>query len=206
MNKDAKVISIIGVITMVVLLLGIWFLAQTSLPKAADQTLLIRSDSNKITSPQASINIVEFGDYECPACKMAQPIVKKVLEEYSGKVNLVFRHFPLPQHASAVPAAITAEAAGEQGKYFDMHNLLYENQDEWSESDNPNQAFISYARKLNLDIDKFEESIKKANTKKIYADQSDGEKLGINSTPTFYVNGTKLKDFSYQTFKKAIDQ
>src|SRR6478609_1380375 len=119
MNQEAKIITIIGVITLVLLVGGIFLLGKSSTTSStkADPAVLVKNDSHKISSDSAKLTVVEFGDYQCPACAMAQPTVKQLLSTYSGRVNFVFRHFPLPQHSNAIPAAMAAEAAGTQGKY-----------------------------------------------------------------------------------------
>lgn len=106
--------------------------SDSSKPKA-DLKLLIRPNSNKISTPSAKVTLVEFSDLQCPACAQAHPVVKQILEENKGNINFVYRHFPLSQHKNARIAAEAAEAAGEQGKFFEMVSKLFENQNKWSE-------------------------------------------------------------------------
>ncbi len=210
MTQEAKVLLGIGIVTIAILVGAVFFLNQTtpvSTKGPVDEKLLIKNDSNKIASDSAKVTIVEFGDYQCPACRAAFPNVNRVLKDYSGKVNFVFRHFPLPQHQNALSAAEAAEAAGEQGKYWQMHDLLYENQPEWSESADPLGIFSKYAASLNLNVEQFKNFVSTNKYHdKILSDKSDGEKLGINSTPTFYINGIKLPGYSYEDFKSRIDE
>lgn len=210
MTQEAKVLLGLGAVTAGILISAVFFLSnskpETPNNSQVDSSSLIKSDSRKIATDSAKTTVVEFGDYQCPACKMAHPIVKQVLNDYSGKVNFVFRHFPLPQHKNALIAAEAAEAAGEQGKYFEMHNKLYENQDEWDENNNPLEIFLKYAQELNLNGEQFKGSIVgNKYREKINADKNDGSSMGVNSTPTFFINGTRMSNFSYEEFKKRIE-
>lgn len=213
MTQEVKVLSGIGILTAALLIGAVFFLSNSNAPtnqnsaSPVDPKLLIREDSQKISTDSAKVTIVEFGDYQCPACAQAHPIVKQVLNDYPGKVNFVFRHFPLPQHQNAQVAAEAAEAAGEQGQYFQMHDLIYQNQKEWSENNNPVEIFVKYAKDLKLNVEQFNLAVttNKYN-QKIMADKNDGLALGINSTPTFYINGKKMDSFSYLDFKKIIEQ
>jgi protein-disulfide isomerase len=211
MSQEAKIIGGIGIIT-IALLFGIVFFFSNSKPPVdssgfADPNLLIKPDSNKIATDSAKITIVEFGDYQCPACAAAHPIVQRVLSDYPGKINFVFRHFPLPMHGNAMIAAEAVEAAGEQGKYWEMHYKVYQTQKEWSENTNPLVIYLSYARQMNLNLELFESSVtlNKYNSK-IVSDKKDGTSLGVNGTPTFYINGKKMRGYDYNEFKRLIEQ
>lgn len=216
MNQEAKILVGVGLATIAIVIGAIFFLGSSSQQPAnfsssnqqvADAKLLVKSDSNKITAPNAKVTIVEFADFQCPACGAAHPIVKQILAERQGKVNFVYRHFPLPQHKNAFSAAEAAEAAGEQGKFWQMYDKLYKNQNTWSESDNAIDIFTGYAKDLGLDLDKFKKSIE-ANKyySKIRSDQNDGSTLGVNSTPTFFINGQKTVGVpNISDFKSKID-
>lgn len=211
MTQEAKILIGIGVVTLVLLFGAVFFLSKSPTPPAAgtpvDQNLLVRENSRKIATDSAKVTIVEFGDYQCPACGAAHPVIKQVLKDFSGKVNFVFRDFPFPQHLNAMEAAEAAESAGAQGKYWDMYDLLYQNQEEWSEVSNPREIFTSYAKQLNLNIDQFSSDMDTNKfVDKINKDKQDGEALGVNSTPTFFVNGEKINNWSYETFKQKIEE
>ncbi len=210
MTNEAKILFWLGAGTVILLTAAVFFLnsnpPKTTQNPQVESNLLIKDNSNKIATDSAKTTIVEFGDYQCPACKMAHPIINQVLKDYQGRVNFVFRHFPLPQHQNAFQAAEAAEAAGEQGKYFEMHNKLYENQDEWDENNNPLEIFLKYAQDLNLSVGQFKDSVTSNEfQQKISSDKNDGNALGLNSTPTFFINGTKMSIFSYEEFKKRIE-
>ncbi len=157
----------------------------------------------------AKVTVVEFGDYQCPACKAEDPVVKQIIEEYKSNpnFNFVFLNFPLPQHANAQIAAEAAEAAGEQGKFWEMRSKLYETQADWSNLADPLDKFISYAKEFSLDTDKFKEAIQQKKFQSIIAaDQQKGVEVGVSGTPTFYINGEKQADIpNLESFKKLID-
>ncbi len=178
-----------------------------SAPVAKDQ--LIKANSHSTVSPNAKVNLVEFGDYQCPACGAAYPIVEQLLALYKDnpQVNFVFRNFPLPQHQYALVAAEAAEAAGAQGNYWGMYNLLYTNQDIWVNSADPMSIFVGYAAQLKLDVNRFRAEVSAGKYSDVIAgDQQDGTSLGVNSTPTFYVNGLQEVGIqNFTDFKARVD-
>jgi protein-disulfide isomerase len=146
----------------------------------------------------SKVLFVEYGDFQCPSCGGAYAQVKAATEQYQDKVAFVFRNFPLTTiHANARAAAAAAEAAGLQGKYWEMHNMLYEGQADWENltGDQRTSVFVSYASQLSLDQAKFKTDLAGSQVnKKISFDQALGNKVGVNATPTFYINGTKISD------------
>lgn len=153
------------------------------------------------------VQIVEFGDFQCPACGAMAPILKQITDKYKNNpdFSFAFRNFPLPQHANAIPAAVIAEAAGRQNKYWEMFDMLYSNQNQWAEQPNAAAIFSSYAQKLGLDQNRFKQDAQtKEIADKINSDLTDGQSLGINATPTIYVNGVKLN--TLPTFKDLDQQ
>jgi len=177
--------------------------------RIADSALLVKDKSHMTAGKNAKVTIVEFGDYQCPACGAAHPIVKQMLEAYKNNkdVNFVFRNFPLPQHKNARVAAEAAEEAGAQDKFWEMHDALYEHQSEWSDSDDALSAFANYARQIGMDADKLRQEVgKSAFEDAIQADVNDGNAAGVNSTPTFFINGSMMVGVpSIGAFKAAID-
>lgn len=149
------------------------------------------STSNKIL-------FIEYGDYQCPSCYKAYPNVNEIMEEYGEDVTLVFRNFPLTSmHPNARAAAAVAEAAGLQGKFWEMHNMLYEKQTDWSNLDATKRTdmFNSYAKELGLNMDQFNADVAaKPVNQKINFDLALGKSVGTNATPTFFLNGEKLND------------
>lgn len=207
---EAKGLIITALVTLLILGGGIFLLSKGGSPSgptpSANPSLLVHSDSHA-TNPAAKITIVEFGDYECPACGQAYPTMKQVEKDYGDKINFVFRNFPLPQHQFAQISAEAAEAANAQGKFWEMHDKLYENQTTWAASSKPLDLFVKYAADLGLDVNKFKSDVasnKYANI--INADVADGTALNVNATPTFYINGQTLNGVpAYTDFKAAID-
>lgn len=146
----------------------------------------------------SKVILVEYGDYQCPSCGGAHPNVNALLEEYGDDITFIFRNFPLTSiHPNARAAAAVAEAAGLQGKYWEMHDMLYEAQNDWSSLDTKQRTtiFNSFAKSLNLDIAKYEEDMASKNVnQKISFDLAVGKSAGASATPTFYLNGEKLDD------------
>lgn len=149
---------------------------------------------------QASSKIVfiEYGDFQCPGCAAAHPAVKKVTEKYQSHIAFVFRNFPLAsKHPNARAAAATAEAAGLQGKYWEMHHKLYENQLAWQSlsANERTDFFVGYARDLGLNVDTFKTDLASSNVnQKISFDLATGKKAGADATPAFFLNGKKPVD------------
>lgn len=144
----------------------------------------------RLTAP---IQIVEYSDFQCPACRAAEDPVKKILEMYGDKLRFVYKHFPLEMmHPHARPAAIASECAGRQGMFWELHDLLYDEQRKWSES--KDQLFLDqYAKKLKLDMKAFESCRKDpAVDDAVDADQDEGDDRWVNSTPTFFINGRRF--------------
>jgi protein-disulfide isomerase len=149
----------------------------------------------------AAVTIVEFTDFQCPACGRTQPVLEEVVNEYGDKVKFVVRDFPLNMHAYAQKAAEAAEAAREQGKYWEYASLLFKNQ-EHLEMEN----LLQYASQLGLDVKKFQDALVSGKfAEKVQRDLDDGTKFGIGSTPTVFINGRRVKDKSKESLKAAID-
>jgi protein-disulfide isomerase len=144
----------------------------------------------------SKVTLIEYADYQCPGCAQEHPKLKAMLETYKDKIRFVFRNFPLTTiHANAKAAAGATEAAGLQGKYWEMHDKIYENQSAWSNLSSTERSgfFENYAKELGLDTNKFNTDISsKAVSSKINYDQALGTKIGVKSTPSFYLNGTSL--------------
>ena len=153
----------------------------------------------------AAISIVEFGDYQCPHCGNAHPIMKEIEDAFGDQIKFVFRNFPLQEsHELALPAAIAAEAAAMQGKFWEMHDALFENQYRLSD-----ELFEELAETIGLDLDKFQKDSSLDQLKeKIENDFESGVRSGVNGTPSFYVNGTKFDGGAtdlYQMLKESTE-
>lgn len=222
MLKDKGLI--IGIVATVILIAGGVFLmsrgnsgntsgngtkvsSEILVPAASYVTSGISEGNYLAASTSAKITLVEFGDYQCPACIDYHPLVKQLLTEYAGQVNYVFRNFPLSQHANAPMSAYAAEAAGLQGKYWQMHDKLYESTGEWVASSDAKSVFIGYAGVLGLDVKKFTSDIDSSEVKKkVQSDMNDGSVINLSETPTFYLEGVKIKNLTgtYAGLKDVI--
>ncbi len=159
-------------------------------------------------SSSAPVTLIEYGDFQCPACSTYSFIIERLFNEASSTMRVVFRQFPLSQHPNAIPAAKAAEAAGVQGKFWDMYRLLYANQGDWAlkPTAEANTIFDGYATTLKLDMTKFKaDETSSATITKILAQQDEGTKIGIDHTPTFFVNGKEVSPNTYEEFKTIID-
>lgn len=183
MEKNTKVILVF----IIVLILLVAYLIYASIPK--DSLYNVEKGINPAKGNLSSNNIiVEFGDFKCPACKASHPIIEEILKEYN--VALYYRNFPLPMHGQiSFLAAEAAECANEQGKFWEYHNILYDNQELLSTKDD----LKKYASDIELNISKFENCLSNESYKtEVEKDMADGEKFGIQGTPTFFVNGKRI--------------
>jgi protein-disulfide isomerase len=174
---------------------------------------LIRPDSPTLGPSDAKVTLVEFYDPECESCAAFSPIVKKILKDHKGKIRFVARYMPL--HPNSRTAAAFTEVAGEQGKYWQARELLFQKQSEWGEKHGEpaavppdiNALFDKYARELGLDLDKAALTIKENRfAAKIERDKEDGRNLGVRKTPTFFVNGRQLARFGESDLRRLIDE
>ena len=217
--EEAKGLIITGVVTVAILVGGIFFLSKgsnspASTPAAVSSNILVRENSHQ-TNKDAKVTIVEFGDYRCPACKSAYPTTKQILKDYGDKVNFVFRNYAfLPDSAtSTTPVASTlaanaAECASDLGKFWEMHDYLYENQPDESNIHMYNVDTLTKAAvSLGLDESKFKTCLEnKTDDSRVKSDYADGQLAGINGTPTFFINGKVLPGVPvYADFKSIID-
>ena len=201
-----------GIVLVVLGLLGyggwkLWSWIQTPVEVPSEATVVLENEWIK-GNPEAAVTLIEYGDFQCPACAAYAPLVKQVSEEMTDTLRVVYRHYPLTQiHPNAIPAAQAAEAAGMQGKFWEMHDMLYEKQEEWSEQSNAEELFISYAEELELDIEKFKSDYDSSEVRDaIAADTVLGNQTGVSGTPTFVLNGQSIRaPQSVEAFKALIE-
>ncbi|MEK7637792.1 MAG: DsbA family protein [Patescibacteria group bacterium] len=167
------------------------------------------TDQDHVQGPRtAKAAVIEYSDFQCPACGAYYPIMNDLEQKYGDKLALVYRHYPLTQlHQYAELAAQSAEAANLQGKFWEMHDLLFERQDSWSKASNAKQTMIDYANELKLDVAKFTSDLDSTAVKdRVNRDVLSGNAVGISGTPTFFLNGAKLTNpGSADAFGKLID-
>ena len=204
--------ALIGGVLLLAIVAGLWFM------RSAQQTpaVSVASGSPGAQPPQvkgradAPVTIEEFGDYQCPPCGSLHPELEKITADYGDRVRLIFRHYPLVRiHPNALTAAHAAEAAGLQGKFWEMHNQLYRGQKSWERAGDARSAFIAYARELGLDAERFARDMSGEGVDtRVVADHERARSLGVDSTPVIFVNGRKLT-FTAQIGKDlraAIDE
>jgi protein-disulfide isomerase len=215
MTQEAKVLAGIVILTVVIITVGAILVSKSgsttvdfSKQKPVDKKFLVPENSFYRGQKNAKVTVVEFADFQCPACGTVNPVLNQLEKEYQKKVMFIYRHYPLPQHKNAMIAALAAEAAGEKGKFWQMHDKLFDKQNEWSESLEPLKIFDRYGQELKLDITQFNKAIKENKfSGKINQDVADGNTIAISSTPTFYVNGYKIESSTslYEQLKSVID-
>ncbi len=159
-------------------------------------------------SQTAKAVLIEYSDFQCPACGAYYPIIKNIQKKYGDKIAIVYRHYPLTQlHQHAQLAAQAAEAANLQGKFWEMHDLLFDRQASWSVDSTIQQTFIDYAKELKLDEKRFTNDLNSTAVKdRVNRDVTSGNAVAITGTPTFFLNGKKLANPSSQdAFNALID-
>lgn len=158
-------------------------------------------------NPNAKITLIEYADFQCPACAAMHSTIKQLEGNFKDNLRLIYRFFPLTDaHQNAMISAQAAYAASLQGKFWEMHDIIYENQDSWSDSTQPKTIFTDYAKKIGLNLNKFNSDIDSDSTKKFVSDeQNKGLDLGISGTPTLFLNGKQIQNpTSYEEFKKLV--
>lgn len=159
-------------------------------------------------SRDAKVTLIEYSDFQCPACAYFSPVLNQLSEEFGNDLALVYRHFPLPSHKNAKPMAMIAEAAGKQNKFWEMHEIIFTNQNKWSNSSDVTEIGLDYAKQIGLDVERFEKDLNSSELKKeINRIINANSKLGISYTPSFFLNGKLIPNpRSYGDFKEVIAQ
>jgi len=163
----------------------------------------VNEHDHQTGNAKAKVTLVEYGDYQCSHCGTAYPLIKQLLKEFNNELLFVFRNFPLQEiHPAAKHAALAAEAAAKQGKFWEMHDVIYENQDDLSD-----QSLVGYAEMLHLNIEKFEQDWKSPELiSKVENDFESGIRSGVNGTPSFFINGNNLNSYeeTYESLAEAV--
>ena len=201
-----------------ILVLGVVAVAAWQAAAGSPSTKTTYSDTGILSEPISlndwtkgsktpKVTLVEYSDFQCPACGYYFPMVEKITAEYKDVLAFTYRHFPLAQHKNALVAAYAAEAAGKQGKFWEMYQKLFETQADWSDSTNAPGIFEGYAQSFKLDMTRFKSDTSSQATKDaVIHDRDTGLATGVNSTPSFYLNGKKMQNpKSYEEFKALID-
>lgn len=197
-NESRFLLGILGVTAAIIVAAVFWFSKPTVTLTRAN---LLPDGRFTLGNPQASVYLVEFADFQCPACKTVKPVVDNLLSQYKSRLIYTYRHFPLEQHTYAVKAAIAAEAAGQQGKFWEMSKLLFDSQDQLSD-----ELIMTFAQQLRLDLVKFKTALTSPIIKEtVLSDRAFGQKIGVNATPTFFLNNQKLELTSWDDLKQKVE-
>lgn len=170
---------------------------------------VLRESSHRIpTTEDEKAVLVEFIDFECEACATTYPLVERLREEYGDQLTFVTRHFPLPRHPNSVTAAIAVEAAAQQGQFEVMYQRMFETQEQWSHSQQSQAGtFRDYAQELGLDMDAYDQAIADpATVERVTLDKNDGTGLGVNGTPTFFLDGQQIQPSTEEEFRQLIEE
>ena len=209
MNKGLR-ISLVLVVVAAVAVIALANLGgddSPAVPAGSRAERVVRPDSQRLsTAADGKVTFVEFLDFECEACRAAYPAIEQLRKTYDGRVTFVVRNFPL--HNNSEAAARAAEAAAAQGKFEDMYNKLFQTQVQWAEKDSSQESvFFGFAEQLGLDMGRFRiDYDDPATIERIQRDKSDGQVLSVEGTPTFFLNGDKVKADSYADLTKQIDE
>ncbi|MFA5894786.1 MAG: DsbA family protein [Candidatus Shapirobacteria bacterium] len=211
---EKKLFAGVAIFSVLVLAISIFFINKTQSStltvgkEQAKEILTIKKDDWVKGPENAPITIVEYLDFECEACRVYYPIVKQLKDEYKDKVRFVVRYFPLPNHRNSMASAQSAETAGKQGKFWEMYDKLYDTQQEWGEKQVVTPSvFEEYAKQVGLDMDKYKNDVNSAEVRdRINRDKNSASSLGIQGTPTFFINGERIPNpKGYDDFKSLID-
>lgn len=198
---------VIGIgVGALILIAGVLAFTGSDAPVDEPITIMTERPAPSLGSADAKVVLVEYGDFQCPACKAYVGAVDAVRAEFGDRVRIEFRHFPLPMHKNARIASEAAEAAFAQGKFWEMYHKLYEEQDRWSNMSNPRSTFIEYATALGLDAAKFEADLSSPDIRgAVQADKAAGEDAGVSYTPYFILNGKNFENpGNVDDFKKLV--
>lgn len=209
-DTTKKILYGVGIfIVIIVFLWGAWALVGSGGNISSKPVVIPIDQTDHIAgNPKSNVTLVEFSDFQCPACKTYEPLMKQLNEKYKSKVRFVYKHFPLPIHNFSRQAALVAIAASKQGKFWEMHDLLFDKQEKWSVETDPKKFFMDYAKQLKLDIKQFEKDMNSKDSKtKMENDITLGNQIGVSSTPSFYINGKKTQaPQTLDEFSRIIDR
>src|SRR6266513_5384522 len=180
-----------------------------NIPESESVLAKTNTDSAHIRgNPDAPVTLEEFGDFQCPPCGKFSEFVEELLKEYNSRLRLVFRNFPLSGHEHAREAALAAEAAGLHGKFWEMHDTLYREQETWTKAPNVRELFESYAGTIGLDVDQFKKDMGGDKAReRVDSDRALADFLGVKATPTLFINNRPVdpKDKNPEGVRAAIN-
>lgn len=212
MKNSVKATLIAIAVAIVLLIVGLVIALNqkaASAPPEGEQQQTVRTDSHVLDDGgDGAVTVVEFLDFECEACGAFYPIVEELREKYDGEITYVVRYFPLPGHINSTQAALAAEAAAQQDRFEDMYHRLFDTQAQWGgQAEETPEVFRAFAEDLGLDLAAYDAAIADpATAERVQADKSDGEKLEVSSTPTFFVDGEQLELQKWDDLEQAIEK
>jgi protein-disulfide isomerase len=199
LHKRNMLLKRIGLWGGVFILLGgmVWAMANFASAPATDPssnlTVSPTSTDHSFGKTGSKVTLVEYSDFQCPACAQFYPVIKSIEQKYGNDILFVYRYFPLPTHDKSEIAARAAEAAAQQGKFFEMHDKLFETQNDWTGASDPVRIFTDYAVQLGLNKDRFTRDMNSTTTaSRIERDIESGTASKVDATPTFFLNGKKI--------------
>lgn len=203
LTGETKLFLGIIVATLSIIVGGVFLFSKPATPEPQiPREKLVTPDAHTKGNASASAYLVEFSDFQCPACRDAKPFVDATVEKNKDQFLFVYRHFPLDQHPFGERAAIAAEAAGAVGKFWEAYDFLFQNQEKFSDD-----FLNSFAKQLKLDEKKYQTALADETQKnKVITDRTEGLSLGVNSTPTFFLNGRKLSLTSFADLEKLVGE
>jgi protein-disulfide isomerase len=208
--KIKKIATWTGVAAVILVVVFVLFQTVTSSSSSTPNIKIAPISARDITNgnPKAKVTLLEYADFQCPACAAYNPIVSQLLKAYGSKIFYVYRMFPLVNaHPNAFVSAQAGYAAYKQGAFFKYDDILFSKQTEWSDLQDPTVALTDYAASLKLDVNKFKADMNSSQTKKyVQASEDEATNEGINQTPSFFINGNLIQNpVDYAGFKQLID-
>jgi protein-disulfide isomerase len=200
-------IWIVGIILAFIALM-LWGAKSAAEIKPPFEVGMVHPLDNVQGSASSTVLLIEYSDFECPACREYSGVIKQLMVEFGSKVTFVYRNFPLTEiHQNSELAAQAAQAAGKQGKFWEMHDLLFEKQDEWAPAANPEPLFESYSKLLGISVEQFKIDFgSKEIINFVKAERASAIKLGLQGTPTFFLNGKQIQNpNSVDSFRAIIN-
>jgi protein-disulfide isomerase len=193
MKRYALPLSLVGFIALVFVLVAFSGKATSPYANGGAKEVVVANEWVR-GNASSTVTLVEYSDFQCPACRAYAGMIKQLESEFGGKIAFIYRNFPLYQiHPNADLAARAAESAGRQGKFWEMHDVLFDRQDVWAKLLNPTGKFVEYATELGLNAEQFKKGIENEEIAKSIADDyQSGTKIGVTGTPTFVLNGVKI--------------
>jgi protein-disulfide isomerase len=205
-----KNILIITGVAVLLLVGGVWWSNSLKSQQTSENLpilIQIAPDDYTVGPENAPVTLIEYLDFECEACGAYFPLIKQLEQDFPDDLKVILRYFPLPGHRNGMTAALAAEAAARQGKYSEMHDVLFQEQVNWGEKSAPTpEVFEGYAEQLGLDMEQFKRDVASQSvTDRVQRDIDSGRKLGNTGTPTFFLNGRKIDNpRSYAVFRQLV--